>query len=146
MGVSRLSKMTLLAEKEFHEGLLKKLQSIQSVEIEDILEVEENAEWLTTYFPELDKPDLTNMNQYNLWLNQIRQGIIFVRNNGSAKQKIRELRRTTYSLQELEEKFDEQALVDTLNQLTTLKTNWENLLKTQKYWNEAQIWATQWSQ
>ncbi|MBM7709616.1 V-type ATP synthase subunit I [Enterococcus lemanii] len=146
MGVSRLSKMTLLAEKEFHEGLLKKLQSIQSVEIEDILEVEENAEWLTTYFPELDKPDLTNMNQYNLWLNQIRQGIIFVRNNGSAKQKIRELRRTTYSLQELEEKFDEQALVDTLNQLTALKTNWENLLKTQKYWNEAQIWATQWSQ
>lgn len=145
MGVSRLNKMTLLAERKFHESLLKKLQSVQSVEIEDILQVEENEEWLTTYFPELEEPDATSINQYTIWLNQIRQGIVFIRNHGSAKEKIRELRRTTYTLRQLEEQFDEEAFVKTLNQLTTLKTNWDKILKEQKYWNEAQLWATQWS-
>lgn len=145
MGVSRLNKMTLLAERKFHESLLKKLQSVKSVEIEDILQVEENEEWLTTYFPELDEPDATSINQYTIWLNQIRQGIVFIRNHGSAKEKIRELRRTTYTLGQLEDKFDEETFVKSLNQLASLKTNWDKTLKEQKYWNEAQLWATQWS-
>ncbi|MFC7056732.1 hypothetical protein ACFQOY_13425 [Enterococcus alcedinis] len=89
MAVSRLTKMTLLAERKQHDAILQSLQSIQNVEIEDIFDSEENEAWLTTYFPEIEEIDQAMIREYNYWLTQIEQGITFIRDHGSSKKKLK---------------------------------------------------------
>ena len=101
MAVNRLTKMTLLAENRHHDSLLKNLQRFQSVEIEDIFENQENQEWLEAYFPALEEVDQTKEQLYVQWLHQIEKSIVFIRDNGSVKQKIKDLPRNSYTLNAL---------------------------------------------
>lgn len=144
MAVSRLTKMTLLAENSHHDALLQSLQGMQGVEIEDILESEENQDWLTKYFPDLEEVDQTQAHLYAQWLTQIEKGIIFIRNNGSLKQKVKDLPRKSYTLQELEAGFNQEALVSLLKQVNQLQKKWDENIKNQAYWQQAETWATEW--
>ncbi|MHC5267828.1 V-type ATP synthase subunit I [Enterococcus sp. LJL98] len=146
MAVSRLVKMTLLAESQLHEALLQSLQGMQGVEIENSLQEEGNQAWLSTYFPDLEAIDQTKAQLYTKWLTQIEKGITFIRNNGSLKQKIKELPRKSYTLQELEAGFNEDALVSLLNQVNQLQTKWQKNLKEEAYWQQAESWSTEWFQ
>lgn len=146
MAVSRLTKMTLLAERKQHDAILQSLQSIQNVEIEDIFDSEENEAWLTTYFPEIEEIDQATIRAYNYWLTQIEQGITFIRDHGSSKKKIKELPRKNYSLQALEAGFNEDALVSLLKQIDRLKKEWQKNEQEQIEWQQVEEWATQWYQ
>lgn len=146
MAVNRLTKMTLLAENKYHDSLLKSLQSLQGIEIEDILETVENQEWLEAYFPDLEAIDQTKEHLYAQWLTQIEKGLIFIRDNGSSKQKIKDLPRKSYTLDELESRFNEEALVSLLKQVAQLQKSWDENTKNQTYWQQAEEWANQWLQ
>lgn len=146
MAVNRLTKMTLLAENRHHDSLLKSLQRFQSVEIEDIFENQENQEWLEAYFPALEEVDQTKEQLYVQWLHQIEKSIVFIRDNGSVKQKIKDLPRKSYTLNELEARFNEEALVSLLNQVAQLQKSWDENTKKLTYWQQAEDWANQWIQ
>lgn len=146
MAVNRLTKMTLLAENRHHDSLLKSLQRFQSVEIEDIFENQENQEWLEAYFPALEEVDQTKEQLYVQWLHQIEKSIVFIRDNGSVKQKIKDLPRKSYTLNELEARFNEEALVSLLNQVAQLQKSWDENTKKLTYWQQAEDWANQWLQ
>lgn len=146
MAVNRLTKMTLLAENRHHDSLLKSLQRFQSVEIEDIFENQENQEWLEAYFPALEEVDQTKEQLYVQWLHQIEKSIVFIRDNGSVKQKIKDLPRKSYTLNELEARFNEEALVSLLNQVAQLQKSWDENTKKLSYWQQAEEWANQWLQ
>ena len=136
MAVNRLTKMTLLAENRHHDSLLKNLQRFQSVEIEDIFENQDNQEWLEAYFPALEEVDQTKEKPYGE--HQIEKSIVFIRDNGSVKQKIKDLPRKSYTLNELEARFNEEALVSLLNQVAKLQKSWNENTKKLTYWQQAE--------
>lgn len=146
MAVSRLTKMTLLAERNQHDAILQSLQSIQNIEIEDIFQSDENEQWLATYFPEIEEIDQATISEYTQWLTQIDQGITFIRNHGSSTKKIKELPRKNYSLQGLEAGFNEEALISLLKQIQRLKQEWQKNEQEEQYWQQVEEWATQWYQ
>ncbi|MGX7197269.1 V-type ATP synthase subunit I [Enterococcus olivae] len=144
MAVSKLSKMSILAEKKFQDTLLTLLQGMQKIEVEDILHDEANQDWLTNYFPEMEEFDGTNQTSYNYLLTQIREAIVFIRNYGSSKQRVHTLKRAEMDISQLEQEYNEEALREMLENINTLKDNWETNQKDYDYWLNAESWATKW--
>ena len=79
-------------------------------------------------------------------MHQIEKSIVFIRDNGSVKQKIKDLPRKSYTLNELEARFNEEALVSLLNQVAQLQKSWDENTKKLTYWQQAEDWANQWLQ
>ncbi|MCD5003232.1 V-type ATP synthase subunit I [Enterococcus saccharolyticus] len=144
MAVSKLSKLSILAEKKYQDTILTLLQGMQNIEVEDSLHIEENQEWLATYFPEMNEFDVTDQSSYNYLLTQIRDAISFIRNHGSSKQRIVTLKRDDMDILQLEKEYDEPSLREMLENIQRLQENWEEAAKNRRYWEEAESWATTW--
>ncbi len=144
MAVSTLSKMSILAEKKHQDTILKLLQGMQNTEIENILQNEANREWLAAYFPEIEPFDTTAQSSYVYLLAQIKEAMVFIRNHGSAKQRISRLKREEMDISQLENEFDEQQLRTMLDQINLLQNSWEENSKVRAYWEAAETWATTW--
>lgn len=144
MAVSKISKMSILAEKKFQDTILTLLQGMQKVEIENVLHNEENQEWLADYFPELEEFDATIQASYNYLLTQTREAVVFIRDYGSSKQRVQTLKRTEIDISQLEQEYNEEALREMLEKISTLKSNWQTNEKDYQYWLDAEAWATKW--
>lgn len=144
MVVNPVSKLSILAEKSQQDKILQMLQGMQNVEMEDILHTQENKEWLHKYFPESPTFDDTALLKYSDQLSMVREALTFIRNHGSAKQKIRTLKREEMDILRLEGSYDKEQLNQFLSEIKNLQEQWEQVNASLSYWQEAENWSMQW--
>lgn len=144
MAVSKMSKMTLIAEQRQQNKLLQMLQEFQKVEIENIFQEDLNQEWLKEYFPDSSQLKDEEPGELKNKLDRLQEAISFIRHHGSAKQKIQELKRTSITFKVLEESFKESDLLDQLTEIESLKALWEANEEVREKWQQAEDWATIW--
>lgn len=144
MVVNPVSKLSILAEKSQQDKILQMLQGMQNVEMEDILHTQENKEWLHKYFPESPTFDDTALLKYSEQLSMVREALTFIRNHGSAKQKVRTLKREEMDILRLEGSYDKEQLNQFLSEIKNLQEQWEQVNTSLSYWQEAENWSVQW--
>ncbi|WP_122644905.1 V-type ATP synthase subunit I [Enterococcus mediterraneensis] len=144
MAVSSLKKLSIIAEKDQQEKILQVIQGTQKIEIEDLLNNEENQEWIAKYFPEGSLLENGDSRHYEQLLASIDECIHFVTDHGDAKQKVVSLKRKVATLSELEKKFDEQRLQATLDEIMHLKERWDRNRQQEKEYLGAESWGTDW--
>ena len=130
MAVTKMEKVTLISDKKNQELLLQALQGIHAVEIRDLFQEFESNEWVDFYFPEkmtIDKEkSIFNLSHR---LKEIRTAIQFIEHHGDKTQKKSHLKRRELSLQELEKNYSEENFLEKLNEVLSLKEQWEQLVE-----------------
>src|SRR5699024_10620437 len=144
MAVDRLSKLSILAEKEQEDRILQLLQESQKIEIEDILQADENQPWLKKYFPDRAAKDDQAEKKYQELQQQIQTAISFIMNHGSVRDKAKRLPRKNYDLVTLENEFNEKKLRSVLTENKKLTDKWENIQQQLERWETVSSWADDW--
>ncbi len=143
MAVKRMKKLSIICQKTAEEEILRLAQELQQVEVENIFEDEDNYEWLATYFSDA-KEQVTDLTALENEVRHIQETIRFVRDHGSAKEKITELKRGNTNLAVFEQSFDQRQLESELYQIDDLKNRWEANLSATRQFQEQEDWATDW--
>lgn len=122
MAVSKMSKLTLIAQHNYSEAILAAIQGFQGVEIRDLFQQTVTNEWVADYFAEVaplpSQEELTKLNQQ---IEAIAAAIRFVEHHGSSREKGLHMKRQQATLQQLEDEFDEGALITELEQIQSLE-------------------------
>lgn len=145
MAVSKMKKMTLIADKRHHEKILQAVQAIQSVELRDLFQESSSNEWVTAYFnqvtPAEDSED-SKKNEQQIY--EISEAIHFLNRNSDNKQKKQHLTRQVVSLSQLENQFDEAALTKYLTVIRKSRQKFEKLQDEQHTLNEIEEYLSHW--
>lgn len=122
MAVSKMSKLTLIAQQGFSEQILSAIQGFQGVEIRDLFQQTVSNDWVEEYFNEVTPlPSQDALTRIDHQLEQITHAIQFVEHYGSSREKGRHLKRQQATLRALEEKFDEPELICELGSIQELE-------------------------
>ncbi|WP_291290862.1 V-type ATP synthase subunit I [Enterococcus sp.] len=140
MAVTKLSKLTVIAPKQHQERLLKKLQSLQMVEIEDVFENAENQPWLQEFFADYQQEAVTT---YKETLHRIQEAILFVRRQGG-NGKTREWQRQSLPLSAFEKNFQEADILLLVAEIEALQEQWQKNLEATQATTEAETWGMEW--
>lgn len=143
MAVKQMKKLSLICQKQDQDAMLRLLQGLQQVEVEDVYEEEADAPWLATYFG-ASEPTKTDASRVEKLIRHVQENIHFIKDHGSAKEKVTELKRANVSLKTFEESFDEGQLLDELAQIDELKARWEQNLAATRQYQEQEDWGTDW--
>ncbi len=143
MAVKRMKKLSIICQKTAQEQILRLAQELQQIEVENIFEDEGNQEWLAEYFSE-SRQQTTDRSPLENSVRHIQEAIRFIRDNGSAKEKITELKRRDTGLSEFEQSFDQSQLEAELSRIDDLKARWETNLSATRQFQEQEDWATDW--
>ncbi|OQO70198.1 V-type ATP synthase subunit I [Enterococcus villorum] len=145
MAVTKMEKVTLISDKKNQELLLQALQGIHAVEIRDLFQEFESNEWVDFYFPEkmtIDKEkSISNLSHR---LKEIRTAIQFIEHHGDKTQKKSHLKRRELSLQELEKNYSEENFLEKLNEVLSLKEQWEQLVEQRQQLEEEEMRLINW--
>ncbi|GEL92878.1 V-type ATP synthase subunit I [Enterococcus villorum] len=145
MAVTKMEKVTLISDKKNQELLLQALQGIHAVEIRDLFQEFESNEWVDFYFPEkmtIDKEkSIFNLSHR---LKEIRTAIQFIEHHGDKTQKKSHLKRRELSLQELEKNYSEENFLEKLNEVLSLKEQWEQLVEQRQQLEEEEMRLINW--
>ena len=136
MAVTKLSKLTLIAPENHQERLLKKLQSLQMVEIEDVFENAENQPWLKEFFADYQQETATS---YAETLRRIQEAILFIRRQGGSG-KIREWQRQSLQLPAFEDSFQEQTVLTLVEQIEELQLQWQKNHEAMQAASQSETW------
>jgi V/A-type H+-transporting ATPase subunit I len=140
MAVTRLSKLTIIAPTLHQETVLKKLQGLQLIEIEDVFEHEENQRWLAEFFANQSKASESSDTAI---LRRIQEAILFIRRNGGTG-KVQEWQRHSLKLSAFEDSLQESELFDLVEQIEGLQKQWQkNIVATQEA-SQQESWAIVW--
>lgn len=143
MAVKEMKKLSIICEKQAQDQILRLLQGTQQVEVDDIYADSDNEEWLDKYFSDSQKHSDENSNTESL-IRQIQELVRFIRDHGSAKEKVTELKRGLTAFGDFEKTFDEENLVRELALISDLKKRWDdNQAQTKKY-QDQEDWGTSW--
>lgn len=140
MAVTKLSKLTLIAPETHQERLLKKLQSLQMVEIEDVFENAENQPWLKEFFADYQQETATS---YAETLRRIQEAILFIRRQGGSG-KIREWQRQSLQLPAFEDSFQEQTVLTLVEQIEELQLQWQKNHEAMQAASQSETWGMEW--
>lgn len=122
MAVSKMSKLTLIAQQGHSEQILSAIQGFQGVEIRDLFQQTVSNEWVEKYFNEVDPlPSQDTLAKIDQQLEQITHAIRFVEHHGSSREKGLHLKRQHATLRTLEGNFDEAALLSELESIQELE-------------------------
>lgn len=142
MAVKEMKKLSIICEKEAQERILRVLQGTQQVEIDDIYADSANEDWLKEYFA--DSQQNEDSGSTEALIRQIQELVRFIRDHGSAKEKVTELRRGVTSFGDFEKTFDEAKLKKELATITQLKERWDQNLAATKQAQAQEDWGTTW--
>lgn len=122
MAVSKMSKLTLIAQQAYSERILSAIQGFQGVEVRDLFQQTVSNEWVETYFEEVAPlPSQDALAKLDHQLEQITRAIQFVEHHGSSREKTIHLKRQRANLRTLEADFDEAALIKELESIQQLE-------------------------
>ena len=93
------------------------------MEIDDIYGDSANEEWLEAYFA--DSQHREDSGATESLIRQIQEMVRFIRDHGSAKEKVTELKRGETSFGDFEKTFDEAKLLKELATINQLKERWD---------------------
>ena len=130
MAVKEMKKLSIICEKEAQDRILRVLQGTQQVEIDDIYGDSANEEWLEAYFA--DSQHREDSGATESLIRQIQEMVRFIRDHGSAKEKVTELKRGETSFGDFEKTFDEAKLLKELATINQLKERWDANLSATK--------------
>lgn len=142
MAVKEMKKLSIICEKEAQERILRVLQGTQQVEIDDIYADSANEDWLKEYFA--DSQQYEDSGNTEALIRQIQELVRFIRDHGSAKEKVTELKRGVTSFGDFEKTFDETKLKKELTTITQLKERWDQNLAATKQAQAQEDWGTTW--
>lgn len=142
MAVKEMKKLSIICEQEAQERILRVLQGTQQVEIDDIYADSANEEWLNDYFADSHHREASS--QTETLIRQIQELVRFIRDHGSAKEKVTELKRGVTSFGDFEKTFDEAKLVKELTTINQLKQRWDDNLAATKQAQAQEDWGTTW--
>lgn len=142
MAVKEMKKLSIICEKEAQERILRVLQGTQQVEIDDIYADSANEDWLKEYFA--DSQQYEDSGNTEALIRQIQELVHFIRDHGSAKEKVTELKRGVTSFGDFEKTFDETKLKKELATITQLKERWDQNLAATKQAQAQEDWGTTW--
>ena len=104
MAVTRMKKVTLIAQSKWQEELLKVLQDLQQVQVRDVFVQNVSNEWVHTYFDGVSPKDISqDLLDYQQKIQKINEAIDFVNHYGSIKVKNQLLKRQNLSLYDLDQ-------------------------------------------
>lgn len=142
MAVKEMKKLSIICEKEAQERILRVLQGTQQVEIDDIYADSANEDWLKEYFA--DSQQYEDSGNTEALIRQIQELVRFIRDHGSAKEKVTELKRGVTSFGDFEKTFDETKLKKELTTIDQLKERWDQNLAATKQAQAQEDWGTTW--
>ncbi|MDT2763163.1 V-type ATP synthase subunit I [Enterococcus asini] len=142
MAVKEMKKLSIICEKEAQERILRVLQGTQQVEIDDIYADSANEDWLKEYFA--DSQQNEDSGSTEALIRQIQELVRFIRDHGSAKEKVTELKRGVTSFGDFEKTFDEAKLKKELATITQLKERWDQNWAATKQAQAQEDWGTTW--
>lgn len=142
MAVKEMKKLSIICEKEAQERILRVLQGTQQVEIDDIYADSANEDWLKEYFA--DSQQYEDSGKTEALIRQIQELVRFIRDHGSAKEKVTELKRGVTSFGDFEKTFDEAKLKKELATINQLKERWDQNLAATKQAQAQEDWGTTW--
>ena len=142
MAVKEMKKLSIICEKEAQERILRVLQGTQQVEIDDIYADSANEDWLKEYFA--DSQQYEDSGNTEALIRQIQELVRFIRDHGSAKEKVTELKRGVTSFGDFEKTFDEAKLKKELATINQLKERWDQNLTATKQAQAQEDWGTTW--
>lgn len=142
MAVKEMKKLSIICEKEAQERILRVLQGTQQVEIDDIYADSANEDWLKEYFA--DSQQNEDSGSTEALIRQIQELVRFIRDHGSAKEKVTELKRGVTSFGDFEKTFDETKLKKELTTIDQLKERWDQNLAATKQAQAQEDWGTTW--
>lgn len=142
MAVKEMKKLSIICEKEAQERILRVLQGTQQVEIDDIYADSANEDWLKEYFA--DSQQYEDSGNTEALIRQIQELVRFIRDHGSAKEKVTELKRGVTSFGDFEKTFDEAKLKKELATINQLKERWDQNLAATKQAQAQEDWGTTW--
>ena len=142
MAVKEMKKLSIICEKEAQERILRVLQGTQQVEIDDIYADSANEDWLKEYFA--DSQQYEDSGNTEALIRQIQELVRFIRDHGSAKEKVTELKRGVTSFGDFEKTFDEAKLKKELATINQLKERWDQNLVATKQAQAQEDWGTTW--
>lgn len=126
MAVTRMKKVTLIAQSKWQEELLKVLQDLQQVQIRDIFVQNVSNKWVHEYFGSVSPKDMSqDLLEYQQQIQKINEAIEFVNHYGSMKVKNQLLKRQNLSLYDLDQLHEETVLNQLLAEIFQLKDRWE---------------------
>lgn len=137
-----MKKLSIICEKEAQERILRVLQGTQQVEIDDIYADSANEDWLKEYFA--DSQQYEDSGNTEALIRQIQELVRFIRDHGSAKEKVTELKRGVTSFGDFEKTFDEAKLKKELATINQLKERWDQNLTATKQAQAQEDWGTTW--
>lgn len=139
MAVSSLSKITLITSNRRKDDLLKALQSVKKIQLEELTKTEILEEF------RLIKPEKAeNSEEYKYLISRINQSIDFIDTNSTSSKKKSYLERKSLDLYALENSFSEDQLLSSLKRIEALKKRWEILHEEIERWKEIEEWANIW--
>ncbi|MGM0166217.1 V/A-type H+/Na+-transporting ATPase subunit I [Enterococcus sp. AZ135] len=128
MAVSKMSKLTLIAQQGYSERILSAIQGFQGVEIRNLFEQTVSNDWVTEYFDEVDPLSSQDvLGRIDYQLEQIAHAIQFVEHHGSSREKGLHLKRQQATLRKLEEDFDEPSLSAELESIQDLEQRFSDV-------------------
>ncbi|MDT2639384.1 V-type ATP synthase subunit I [Enterococcus dongliensis] len=145
MAVSKMSKLTLIAQEGYSEQILSAIQGFQGVEIRDLFQQTVSNDWVEKYFKEIAPlPSQDELSKIDHQLEQITHAIQFVEHHGSSREKGLHLKRRQASLKLLEENFDESALLSELTSIQTLEQQFTENNEKQRTLHEREALLQKW--
>ncbi|MBV7389539.1 MULTISPECIES: V-type ATP synthase subunit I [Enterococcus] len=133
MAVSKMKKLTLIAEDKKTHEILVTLQGFQGVEVRDVFDLKENNQWVKAFFTDFEPNDQQDqIQQIDQQIEAIHQSIKFIKDHGSSKEKAIHLKRRFLTLQQLEEQFDPEKLLTELTEIENLISRFAELNQREK--------------
>lgn len=145
MAVSKMSKLTLIAQQGHSEQILSAIQGFQGVEVRDLFEQTVSNDWVEKYFEEVAPlPSQDALARVDNQLEQITHAIQFVEHHGSSREKGLHLKRQQATLQKLEDTFDESALLSELESIQDLEKRFIEASSKQRELQEQESLLQKW--
>ncbi|MDT2759478.1 V-type ATP synthase subunit I [Enterococcus xiangfangensis] len=145
MAVSKMSKLTLIAQQGYSEQILSAIQGFQGVEIRDLFQQTVSNEWVEEYFEEAAPlPSQDGLSKIDQQLEEIAHAIQFIEHHGSSREKGMHLKRQQATLKTLEEKFDESALLAELTSIQELEQRFTEMNEKQRVLHERESLLQKW--
>ncbi|MCJ0571252.1 V-type ATP synthase subunit I [Enterococcus cecorum] len=128
MAVTRMKKVTLIAQSKWQEELLKVLQDLQQVQVRDVFVQNVSNEWVHKYFDGVSPKDISqDLLDYQQKIQKINEAIDFVNHYGGIKVKNQLLKRQNLSLYDLDQLHKEEVITLQLREIFDLKQRWETV-------------------
>ncbi|MBO0450907.1 V-type ATP synthase subunit I [Candidatus Enterococcus murrayae] len=145
MAVSKMSKLTLIAQQGYSEQILSAVQGFQGVEIRDLFEQTVSNDWVEKYFYEVEPlASQDTLTKIDHQLEQITHAIRFVEHHGSSREKGIHLKRQQATLRKLEETFDESVLLSELESIQELESLFSEVRSKQENLHEQESLLQKW--